>query len=107
MQGVNVTTETIANPNLELVEEYGPASSAMVHVIEPPRGLLGINWREIWNYRELLYFMMWRDIKVRYKQTVLGAAWAVLQPLVTMIIFTFFFGKLERMQTVGGTRSYY
>lgn len=54
--------------------------------------------RELWHYRELFYFMVWRDVKVRYKQSVLGAAWAVLQPLATMIIFTLFFNKVARVQ---------
>jgi lipopolysaccharide transport system permease protein len=60
-----------------------------------------IDLRGLWDCRELLLFLMWRDIKVRYKQTVLGAAWAVIQPLVTMIIFTYFFGKLAKMPTDG------
>jgi lipopolysaccharide transport system permease protein len=101
MQGVNVTTETLAHPKPELVEEHG--SSQTVQVIEPPRRLLGVNWGEIWHYRELLYFMMWRDIKVRYKQTVLGAAWALLQPILTMVVFTILFGRLAGLsQKTGG-----
>jgi len=56
---------------------------------------------EIWRYRELLYFLTWRDVKVRYKQTALGAAWAVIQPLMTMVVFTIFFGKLARMPSDG------
>lgn len=62
--------------------------------IEPVRGWIGLSAREIWEYRELLFFMTWRDVKVRYKQTVLGASWAVIQPLLTMIVFTIFFGRL-------------
>lgn len=89
-----MTTETIAKPQIETIEEHGALAAYAVQVIEAPRGMLGVNWREIWNYRELLYFMMWRDIKVRYKQTVLGAAWAVLQPIMTMVVFTIFFGHL-------------
>ena len=54
-------------------------------------------WRDLWRYRELLFFLAWRDVKVRYKQAVLGAAWALIQPLVTMILFTFVFGKLAHM----------
>src|SRR4029079_3881659 len=60
-----------------------------------------LNLRDLWAYRELLYFLMWRDIKVRYKQTILGAAWAVIPPLITMILFTYFFGKLARVPTDG------
>ncbi len=69
--------------------------------IEPHKAWVPLNLRALWECRELLYFLMWRDIKVRYKQTVLGAAWAVIQPLVTMIVFTFFFGKLARVPTEG------
>jgi lipopolysaccharide transport system permease protein len=54
-------------------------------------------WRDLWRYRELLFFLAWRDVKVRYKQAVLGAAWAIVQPLVTMVVFTFVFGKLAGM----------
>src|SRR4026208_811731 len=70
-----------------------------VVTIETRKSWVSLNLRDLWAYRELLYFLMWRDIKVRYKQTVLGAAWAVIQPLTTMIIFTYFFGKLARVQT--------
>ncbi len=72
-----------------------------VLIIEPTRGWLKINFREIWEYRELLYFLVWRDIKVRYKQTALGAAWAVLQPVMTMIVFSVFFGKLAKVPSDG------
>lgn len=72
-----------------------------VVTIEPHSSWVPINLRDLWASRELLYFLMWRDIKVRYKQTVLGAAWAVIQPLVTMIIFTYFFGRLARVPTEG------
>ena len=69
--------------------------------IEPQKSWVPLNIRDLWVCRELLYFLMWRDIKVRYKQTALGAAWAVIQPLVTMIIFTYFFGRLARVPTEG------
>jgi len=69
--------------------------------IEPQKSWVPLNIRDLWACRELLYFLMWRDIKVRYKQTALGAAWAVVQPLITMIIFTYFFGKLARVPTEG------
>src|SRR6266853_1417041 len=62
--------------------------------IEPSKTWVALNLRELWDYRELLYFLMWRDVKVRYKQTVLGAAWAIIQPFFTMLIFTIFFGIL-------------
>jgi len=69
--------------------------------IRPSRGWVRINFRELWDYRELLYFLIWRDIKVRYKQTVLGAAWAVIQPLSTMVVFSIFFGRLARIPSDG------
>ena len=65
--------------------------------IEPSRGWGGLRFRELWSYRELFYFLTWRDIKVRYKQTALGAAWAVLQPVATMIVFSLFFGDLANV----------
>lgn len=68
---------------------------------EPRKSLLGIKQRELWSYRELLWFLAWRDVKVRYKQTVLGVAWAVIQPLLTMLIFTVFFGRLTEIKTGG------
>jgi lipopolysaccharide transport system permease protein len=69
--------------------------------IEPPRGWLDLRLGEVWAYRELLYFFVWRDIKVRYKQTVIGVAWVVLQPLLTMGVFTLFFGRLAKLPSDG------
>jgi lipopolysaccharide transport system permease protein len=69
--------------------------------IEPPRGWWNIDFRELWASRELLYFFVWRDIKVRYKQTAIGAAWAVIQPFMTMVVFSLFFGKLAKMPSNG------
>jgi len=65
--------------------------------IEPSRGWVSLGLRELWNYRELIYFFIWRDIKVRYKQTILGGAWAIIQPLFTMLIFSLFFGRLAKV----------
>jgi lipopolysaccharide transport system permease protein len=72
-----------------------------VIVIEPKQSYLGINFRELWHYHELLYFLAWRDIKVRYKQTLLGVAWAILQPLLMMLLFSIFFGRLVRVPSDG------
>ena len=72
----------------------GAATSPPITVIEPRRGWVQLGLRELWEYRELLFFLVWRDVKVRYKQTVLGAAWAVLQPFLTMVVFSLFFGRL-------------
>src|SRR5262249_18610847 len=65
--------------------------------IDPPHGWLELRFRELWEYRELLYFFVWRDVKVRYKQTVVGVLWVVLQPLMTMGVFTVFFGRLAKL----------
>jgi lipopolysaccharide transport system permease protein len=69
--------------------------------IEPSKGWVSLKLRELWEYRELLYFLTWRDIKVRYKQTVLGAAWAIIQPFFTMVVFSVFFGKLAQVPSDG------
>ncbi len=69
--------------------------------IAPSTGWVSINWREVWQYRELLFFMTWRDVKVRYKQTALGAGWAILQPLLTMVVFSLFFGRLAGLDSDG------
>jgi len=69
--------------------------------IKPSSGLTALNLRDLWTYRELVFFMIWRDIKVRYKQTLLGAAWAVIQPLATMIIFNFLFNNVAKVPTDG------
>lgn len=73
-----------------------------VVTIEPSKSWVALNLRDLWNYRELLYFLTWRDVKVRYKQTVLGVAWAIIQPLFTMLIFTLFFGKLAGIEAQTG-----
>ncbi len=69
--------------------------------IEPSHGWVSLKLHEVWEYRELLYFLTWRDIKVRYKQTVLGAAWAIIQPFFTMVVFSLFFGRLAKMPSDG------
>jgi lipopolysaccharide transport system permease protein len=69
--------------------------------IRPSRSWVALDLKELWAYRELLYFLTWRDVKVRYKQAVLGIAWAVIQPLATMVIFTVFFGKLAKIPSDG------
>ena len=87
-----------------LPEESEPPSEAAslpVTVIRPARGWISLDLRELWQYRELLYFLVWRDVKVRYKQTVLGAAWAILQPIATMVVFTLFFGRLAGVPSDG------
>jgi lipopolysaccharide transport system permease protein len=72
-----------------------------VTVIEPPRGWRMLDWRELWAYRELLWVLTARDLKVRYKQTVLGSAWAVIRPFTSMVIFSVIFGQLAKMPSDG------
>lgn len=67
--------------------------------IKPTTGLAALNLRDLWVYRELIFFMIWRNLKVRYKQTLLGATWAVIQPLMTMIVFNFIFGNVAKVPT--------
>jgi lipopolysaccharide transport system permease protein len=90
-----VVDELKADPEFERdLSEKQPPVAMPVRVIERKPGWRIIDLHELWRYRELLYFLTLRDIKVRYKQTVLGAAWAILQPLATMLVFSLFFGKL-------------
>jgi lipopolysaccharide transport system permease protein len=76
-------------------------SDTPVIVVKPSKGWITLKLDELWEYKELLYFLAWRDIKVRYKQTVLGAAWAIIQPFFTMVVFSIFFGKLARVPSDG------
>src|SRR5437762_12641228 len=78
--------------NVSSPEDTGKTS---VVIIQPTKGLFCLDLDAVWPYRELLYFLIWRDIKVRYKQTVIGAGWAICQPLMTMVIFTIVFGRSE------------
>ncbi len=70
-------------------------------IIRPSSGWKALNLRDLWIYRELVFFMTWRDLKVRYKQTLLGAAWAILQPFMTMVVFSIFFGSLAKVPSDG------
>ena len=69
--------------------------------LQPSHGLVSLKLYDLWVYRELLYFLTWRDIKVRYKQTVIGAAWAIIQPFFTMVVFSLFFGRLAQVPSDG------
>lgn len=92
------------NPNQLYKSPIKPAPPAMPglhYEIVPPKGLAQINLSELWRFRELLYIFIWRDIKVRYKQTLLGIVWAILQPLLTMVIFSLFFGRLMKIPSQG------
>src|SRR5919108_2574534 len=93
-----------ADSSLALVNTQPEQSVDEPHfalTIEPTKGWAPLRLKALWRYRELLYFLTWRDIKVRYKQTALGAAWAVIQPLLTMVAFSMFFGGLARMPSDG------
>ena len=76
-------------------------NSARLTIIKPSTGWSALNLRDLWLYRELIFFMTWRDLKVRYKQTLLGAGWAILQPFLTMVVFSIFFGSLANVPSDG------
>ncbi len=86
------------NARLSNQVDISETTTPPIHIrIEPSKGWVSLKLNELWEYRELLYFLTWRDIKVRYKQTVLGAAWAIIQPFFTMIVFSLFFGNLAKI----------
>ncbi len=70
-------------------------------IIQPVKGLVALNLRDLWIYRELVYFLTWRDLKVRYKQSVLGVLWAIIKPFLAMVVFTIFFGNLAKLPSDG------
>jgi len=118
LEGSNVPTfqpiPSMANQQLEVKTDL-PATGASeiarqapnvgyqgeVTIIKPSRGWVSLKLGELWEYRELLYFLTWRDIKVRYKQTALGASWAIIQPFMTMVVFSLFFGRLAKVPSDG------
>src|SRR6266576_5575464 len=83
------------------LETISAAEAVPTFRIKPSKGWVSLRLFELWEYRELLYFLTWRDIKVRYKQTALGAAWAIIQPFLTMVVFSLFFGRLAKMPSDG------
>jgi len=85
-------TSTMSNPSFE---------AKTVTLIRPSKGWIPLRLQEVWEYRELLYFLIWRDIKVRYKQTIIGGAWAIIQPFFTMVVFSLFFGWLAKIPSDG------
>lgn len=101
-----MTSSTAIQSEITPVSAPAPAEGGAVaaphltttHIV-PPKGWQLVNVRELWQYRELLYFLTWRDVKVRYKQTLLGAAWAILQPVMMMIVFTIFFGRMAKVSS--------
>ena len=90
--------------NIEIIQpEVPPAKPRIPQVlrIQANKGWVSLKLGELWDYRELFYFLVWRDVKVRYKQTVLGTAWAIIQPLFTVLIFSLFFGRLAKVPSDG------
>ena len=86
---------------LEHPVDYVPAKARSTTRIKPSQGWVSLKLDELWTYREQLYFLIWRDVKVRYKQTILGASWAIIQPFFTMIVFSLFFGRLAAIPSDG------
>lgn len=96
--------KSLAEHRLQELEQSAPSRplpAEPVFVVEPSRGWVRLGLHEVWAYRELLYFLIWRDVKARFKQTALGVTWVVLQPVLTMLLFTVFFGRLARMPSEG------
>jgi lipopolysaccharide transport system permease protein len=101
MSSSNIQAQQNLENDVGRPSEVWKANEAQVVHIEPSKGWVSLKLQEVWNHRELLYFLTWRDIKVRYKQTVLGAAWAIIQPVSAMVVFSLFFGKLAKMPSDG------
>jgi len=91
----------VVRAGLAKMETARTLDDQSVLYIRPSKGWVSLRLRELWDYRELLYFLVWRDVKVRYKQTVLGAAWAIIQPLFLMLVFSLFFGRLGKIPSDG------
>ena len=91
----------VVEPGTDMSRLSSVIDDAPVIRIKPSTGWVSLKLKELWDYRELLYFLVWRDIKVRYKQTVLGAAWAIIQPFFTMVVFSLFFGRLAKVPSDG------
>ena len=92
---------TVTTPPQSAAPQLPHASVPTIVRIEPPHGWLELRLAEVWEYRELLFFLIWRDVKIRYAQTVVGVIWVVLQPLMTMGVFTIFFGRLAKLPSQG------
>jgi lipopolysaccharide transport system permease protein len=90
-----------ATPDNAVEEEPAEKASSRTLRVQPSTGWVSLKLSELWEYRELLYFLTWRDIKVRYKQTALGATWAIIQPFFTMVVFSLFFGRLAKVPSDG------
>ncbi len=93
--------EEIQTSPVRTAAPLAPTADVPVIRIAPSKGWVSLRLGELWEYRELLYFLSWRDVKIRYKQTILGAGWAIIQPFFTMLIFSLFFGRLAKMPSDG------
>jgi lipopolysaccharide transport system permease protein len=98
---VNIRVASVTTSSPIIAPLPAPVKQPATVRIEPPLGWLDLRLGDVWEYRELLYFFVWRDVKIRYKQTVIGVLWVVLQPLLTMGVFTIFFGRLARLPSEG------
>jgi len=92
---------TTATPSIESSSPATGASADSIVVIRPSKGFSKLDLVALWEFRELFYFLVWRDVKIRYKQTVIGAAWAIVQPVMTMVIFTVIFGNFAKIPSDG------
>ena len=99
--GLPTGAPSAAEPAATSSAGHATPRTPIITRIAPPRGWFDLRLAELWAYRELLYFFIWRDVKVRYKQTVIGVAWVVIQPLLTMGVFTLFFGRLAKLPSDG------
>jgi lipopolysaccharide transport system permease protein len=95
------TKATVSVLQLDAVSENTPVTRTARVVLRPRQGLFSVDLEAVWRYRELLYFLVWRDVKVRYKQAAIGVGWAILQPLMTMVVFTVVFGNFARIPSDG------
>ena len=98
---MTLSEDSISSPEATPPHHSGVNSDVAITMIKPSAGWVSLKLRDLWEYRELLYFLIWRDIKVRYKQTVIGAAWAIIQPFCTMVVFSLFFGRLAKIPSDG------
>jgi lipopolysaccharide transport system permease protein len=96
-----ITKTTVSVLQLDAVSENHAGTNTAHTVLRPRKGLFSLDLKAVWQYRELLYFLVWRDVKVRYKQAAIGIGWAILQPLLTMVLFTVVFGHFARMPSDG------
>jgi lipopolysaccharide transport system permease protein len=96
---IETDLDRVSDPATQTQERTGAAHPATI--VKPSKGWASLQLRELWHYRELAFFLTWRDVKVRYKQTLLGGAWAIIQPFMTMVVFSLFFGNLAKIPSDG------